>query len=81
MEEETDILRQHRVALDRTAKQVLPDSWEGHGRLAIRDSDLPKELEPKAITVLNNLADKKPEAFDEHGAETVANRVIAKLTE
>jgi hypothetical protein len=79
----TNILRQHNKALDRGMAGVMPDHWEGHGRLLIRDdeNDLSPEQEEKAIEHLENLARKKPQHFDKYGAEKVANRVIAKLTE
>lgn len=60
MAEETTLLRQHNKALDRGLKGVMPDTWEGHGRLTIRESDvIDSDMEPAAIEKMDNLVDKK----------------------
>jgi hypothetical protein len=76
----TDLLRQHKKALDRGVKDVMPDKWVGHGRYHIRDSErLTDAQEQKALKVLESLNESKPEQFETYGAERVANKVIEKL--
>jgi hypothetical protein len=75
--EGSDILRQHRIALDRGIKDVMPDSWEGHARLAIRQSeDVPESIEDKVIVKANKIAYKKGVS-----PERAANALISKLVE
>jgi len=74
----TETLRQYKNDLDRGIHNVMPDTWKGHGRMAIRArEDLDRETEEKAIAAMSRVMDKNPE----YPAEKVANKVIEKLTE
>lgn len=75
----TNLVASAAVEMDRTLKGVMPDKWKGHGRLRIRESDLSPEQQERAVEALENLATKKPEHFDNFGAEKVANKVIEKF--
>jgi hypothetical protein len=73
----TNSLRSYKNDLDNICKSVMPDSWEGHARLAIRESeDVPESIEDKAIEKANRLADEKGVA-----PERVANKIIGHIAE
>ena len=73
----TNSLRSYKNDLDNICEGVMPDSWEGHARLAIRESeDVPESIEDKAIAKANKIADKKGVS-----PERAANALISKLAE
>jgi len=75
--ETTQRMSEYKESLDRAMKGVMPDRWKGHGRLAIRQSDvIPPEVEDKAIVKMNKLADKKGVK-----PERVANKLIESISE
>jgi hypothetical protein len=48
--EETTFLREHRISLDRTIADVMPETWLGHARIIIRQSDsIAGETERQAL--------------------------------
>jgi hypothetical protein len=76
----TETLRDYKKNLDSICAGVMPDSWEGHGRLAVRESEsLSGEKEAQAIQKLAEVSEKKPHLFEKYGAEKVANKVIERL--
>ena len=53
-------MRQYKHEGDKMMEGVMPSSWEGHARIAIRDSDdVPESIEEKAIGKALNLSEKK----------------------
>lgn len=77
MGDTTDVLRQHRIALDRDMAGVMPDSWEGHARIAIRESDeVPESIEEQAIEKALSLANEK-----DYAPEKVANKLISHIAD
>lgn len=72
-----DLLRQHRVAIDEACENVMPDSWHGHARLAIRKSDaVPSSIENEAIAKASSIADNTGVS-----PERAANKLISKIAE
>ena len=46
--------------MDKQLARIMPDSWEGHARLLIRNSDIVTEsVEEKAISKVTTIAEKK----------------------
>jgi len=59
-EETTNPLRSYNLDLDNICAGVMPDSWEGHARIAIRESEhIPESIEEKAIGKALKLSDDK----------------------
>ncbi len=53
-------LSEYKNSLDRVRANVMPDKWEGHGRIAIRESEaVPASVEETAIEKMNKLVNKK----------------------
>lgn len=76
-EDTTETLRQHNIELDQIIADVMPDDWEGHARIAIRESDeIPKSLEEKAILKAARLAEDKGVA-----PTRVATKLIDKVAD
>ena len=69
MEGNSTTLREAKQQMDNGLTDVMPDSWKGHGRLAIRRSGaIPLSIEKKAIEKVEKLSDEKdatPEAIAE----------------
>ena len=77
MEGNSTTLRKAKREMDRGLTEVMPDSWEGHGRLAIRRSDaIPMSIEKKAIAKVENLSDEKDATPKE-----IAELLIEKFAE
>lgn len=75
---ETETLRQHRIDLDKISAQVMPESWEGHARLLIRESDaIAPSVEQSAIRKVAKLAEDKSGITP----EKVARALIQKVEE
>ena len=56
----TDLVRDAALEMDEMMAGVMPSSWEGHARIAIRNSeDVPASIEEKAIGKALNLSEKK----------------------
>ena len=73
----TNTLRSYKNKLDNNLTGVMPDSWEGHARIAIRESDVvPAEKEESIIEKANKVANKK-----DVKPERAANAFIKKLAE
>jgi uncharacterized protein YdbL (DUF1318 family) len=71
-------MRSHKLDLDENAAQgdVMPDTWNGHARIIVRDSDLPDTVADRAIRKSIQLADKKGVT-----PETAAKRMVKVLSE
>ena len=77
MEGDSTTLRDAKNEMDKGLRTVMPDSWEGHGRLAIRGSDVvPRRMETKAIERVATLSDEKDAT-----PERIAELLIEKLSE
>jgi hypothetical protein len=77
MEGDSTTLREMKHEMDESIAVVMPDSWEGHARIAIRESDdIPTSIEQSAIKRAVELADKKNAQ-----PERVANKLISTLVE
>lgn len=70
-------MEQYKNNLDDSISGVMPDSWKGHARLCIRESEaVPDSIESKAIDKANKIADKKGVS-----PERAANALISKIAE
>ena len=77
MEGESTTLREAKTEMDEGLRRVMPDSWEGHGRLAIRASDaVPRSIEDRAIARMTDLSAEKDAT-----PERIANLLIDKISE
>jgi|APHM01.1.fsa_nt_gi hypothetical protein len=64
--EETDFLRQHKLALDRTIAEVMPSHWVGHARIIIRESEaVPEESENQAFKSVEAAIDARDVTAEE----------------
>lgn len=71
MGEVSTIMRSHKTDLDTGIAGVMPQSWDGHGRLAIRESEhVPMSVEQKAIEKAVELSEKK-DITTERAAEAI----------
>jgi hypothetical protein len=71
-------MRSYKLELDELAAHggVMPDTWNGHARIIVRDSDLPDTVADRAIRKSIQLADKKGVT-----PETAAKRMVKVLSE
>jgi len=77
MESDSTTLREAKRQMDDGLTEVMPDSWKGHGRLAIRRSDaIPPSIEKKAIEKVEKLSDEKDVT-----SEAIAELLIEKFAE
>jgi len=77
MESDSTTLREAKQQMDNGLTEVMPGSWKGHGRLAIRRSDaIPLSIEKKAIEKVEKLSDEKDATPEE-----IAGLLIKKFAE
>jgi hypothetical protein len=75
--ENDSTLREVKTDMDKGIRGVMPESWDGHGRMAIRRSDaIPRHIESKAIDKMSNLSAEK-----EATPERIAKLLIEELSE
>ncbi len=68
--------------LDNGISDVMPESWQGHARLLIRETDrVPEQIENKTIAKSLAIADRKgvpPKKAAEHLARHIAQKRAQK---
>jgi hypothetical protein len=80
MEEDSNIVRDGALSIDRQIQSSMPDRWVGHGRIAIRESDTidAANAENKAIEILSKKMDEDGATDSESMARKIINAVAAK---
>jgi hypothetical protein len=71
-------MRSYKLEQDELAAHgdVMPDTWNGHARIIVRDSNLPDKIADRAIRKSIQLADKKGVT-----PATAAKRMVKVLSE
>jgi len=72
-------MRSYKNDLDNICASVMPDSWEGHARIAIRENeDVPESIEDSAIEKANSIAEKKG-VTPERAANALIGQILDKM--
>jgi hypothetical protein len=75
----SSLVRSTALEMDKALSSVMPSSWEGHARIAIRNSDsVPESIEEKTIEKANNIADKKG-VSPERAANSLIKHIADKM--
>jgi hypothetical protein len=78
---EDSTLRRYRTELDENLTDVMPDSWKGHARLTIRQSDkVPDEIKESAVEKAVELYQKKDKS-PEKAANDLIKAIVKKNQE
>jgi len=73
----TNAVRESAQKMDKSLAGVMPDYWEGHARIAIRESEhVPLSIEEDLIEKVNKLADEKGVT-----PERVAKKIISHIAD
>jgi len=68
------------LKMDEIAQSVMPNSWVGHGRITIIESEeLSNNQKMKALKAVERFADKKPELSGEQYAEAVIPHIKTRF--
>jgi hypothetical protein len=69
-------LERYKYELDKTIEQVMPESWSGHARIAVWESDVPEKIAERVTKESISMADNS-------GAtpEAVARQLIDSIEE
>jgi hypothetical protein len=73
-EEPTNLVEKAAYQMDKAMAGVMPDSWEGHARIALVGRDLSEKKKAKVLEHTANIVEDTG-----HPSDKVAEKVIEKL--
>jgi len=80
MEGQTFDMEAYNISLDRANAGVMPETWLGHGRITVNESDLSSKGKSFASKLMNRMAEKHPDKPTETLAEKAVEATRKKLS-